>query len=398
MPPTSQQASINRRRQLAAALQEQSLAPIEMPNYPGANVHALSGLGKIGQALFAALGNRKLDREQAALDQQMASEKATQNAALANALKINPSLLSSSPDPMQQQLIAALVGSQMQGERDAASRAYQTGEREASQAYQTGEREASQYFRTGEREASQAFDLSKFQPKADYTIGNTRFSGETNQPIAAVQNEQNTTVNTPFELWFKNNPKGSYEDWIEASSKEGGQKPLTQTSEAALIDKLSKQWTAASKPAVELNRQLQLMDAGMAAARRGDLAQGAQAVLVTFQKILDPNSVVRDSEFDRSAAGQSIKDRVRGSLERLTVGGAGIPLDQLEKFATLAKEAARAQSTGWLDSVKKRIGNVANRYNLPKEAIFEDFDFGATGEAPATHRFNPATGKIEAIQ
>jgi hypothetical protein len=54
--------------------------------------------------------------------------------------------------------------------------------------------------------------------------------------------------------------------------------------EANVLNRLTSQWTAASKPAVELSRQAKLMDVGMDAARRGDLAQGAQAVLVVFQK------------------------------------------------------------------------------------------------------------------
>lgn len=150
-----------------------------------------------------------------------------------------------------------------------------------------------------------------------------------------------------------------------------GPRPMTQTAEAALITRLAKDWTAQSKPTRELERQVRIMDAGMDAVRRGDLSQGAQQVLVTFQKILDPPSVVRDSEFWRSANGQSMLNRVRGAMERLSKGGVGVTADELQKFAELARATAKAQQGSYLDRVKKRIGATADRYNIPQELIFE---------------------------
>ncbi len=172
----------------------------------------------------------------------------------------------------------------------------------------------------------------------------------------------------------------AYKAGLKPSGQTGGKKPLTETSEARLIGDLSKTWKAATTPAIELDRQVKMLDTGLNAARRGDMAQGAQVILVTFQKVLDPPSVVRESEYMRSASGQSLMNRVRGYLEQLQKGGAGISVAELEKFAKLAKEAATAQSKGYLDSEKKRIGKVADRYEIPHELIFQDFNFGSTEE------------------
>ena len=87
----------------------------------------------------------------------------------------------------------------------------------------------------------------------------------------------------------------------------------------------------------EVRHQASLMDAGMAEARKGNLNAGSQAVLVTFQKILDPTSVVRESEYARSPQGLSIIQRMEGFLPRLMQGGPGVPLPELEKFAQLAR-------------------------------------------------------------
>lgn len=173
---------------------------------------------------------------------------------------------------------------------------------------------------------------------------------------------------------------------------------LSPTSESNIVNRLTNQWAAAKKPAEELNRQAQLMKVGMEAARRGDMAQGSQAVLVTFQKILDPTSVVRESEYERSAAGQSLINRVRGAMERITQGGTGVRLEELEKFYTLAQEAVKAQTGAFLTSTRERIGRTADRYHIPREIVFEDLDVttgkGADATKPADYVFDPATGKL----
>lgn len=87
----------------------------------------------------------------------------------------------------------------------------------------------------------------------------------------------------------------------------------------------------------EVRHQHQLMEAGMTEARKGNLNAGSQAVLVTFQKILDPTSVVRESEYARSPQGLSIIQKMEGIIPRLTQGGPGVPIQELEKFAQLAK-------------------------------------------------------------
>ena len=158
-----------------------------------------------------------------------------------------------------------------------------------------------------------------------------------------------------------------------------GESGLSPSMEANVINRLTTQWTQASGPAKELSRQVALMKTGLDAARRGDLAQGAQAVLVTFQKILDPTSVVRESEYMRSAAGLNLLSRIQGAAEQLTKGGAGVPLADLERFAKLAEEAAEAQRR-YLPAIQERIGKTADRYNIPRELVFEDA--GAAGGGP----------------
>jgi len=68
-----------------------------------------------------------------------------------------------------------------------------------------------------------------------------------------------------------------------------------------------------------------------------DLNATTQAIITSFNKILDPSSVVRESEYARSPEGQSLLDNLAGRILKLQQGGAGLTKDSLREFVTLAK-------------------------------------------------------------
>lgn len=225
-------------------------------------------------------------------------------------------------------------------------------------------------------DGSESIQLVEDKPGATFT---SAAPVEKPEPLPSLQRETLLVNGKPTIVNF--NPKtGQYADLqgqpvqvapIPPKDPSSGPRGLTPNMESQVIGRLAKQWTEASKPARELGRQVKLMEVGLDNAKKGNMAQGGQAVLVTFQKILDPPSVVRESEYNRSAAGQSLKNRVQGAYERLIKGGPGVTYDELAKFAQLAREAAQAQQGGYLDSVKHRLGKTADRYNIPHELIYE---------------------------
>lgn len=174
----------------------------------------------------------------------------------------------------------------------------------------------------------------------------------------------------------------------------GGGGGLSPAAEATIIGRLTKDWQTVSQNSREMARQLGVMESGLAAAKRGDLAAGSQAVLVTFQKVLDPTSVVRESEYARSAAGQALMARIQGAAEQLQKGGAGVPVAELEKFASLAREFT-SKSQASIQATKERIGKTADRYKIPRDVIFEE-DASATGAGnpQPTHRWSPQGGIV----
>jgi hypothetical protein len=101
------------------------------------------------------------------------------------------------------------------------------------------------------------------------------------------------------------------------------------------------------------------------------MAAGSQAVLVTFQKILDPTSVVRESEYARSASGLSALNQIQGVFERMAQGGAGVPLQELERFAALADQLVANSGSG-LTGRRARLERTAQNYGLDPSLIFDD--------------------------
>jgi hypothetical protein len=63
-PYTAEQAALDRRRKLAEAMQQQAIAPIEMPNVAGAKVSPYQGLAKLLQGYIAGKNLEKTDTEQ----------------------------------------------------------------------------------------------------------------------------------------------------------------------------------------------------------------------------------------------------------------------------------------------------------------------------------------------
>lgn len=79
------------------------------------------------------------------------------------------------------------------------------------------------------------------------------------------------------------------------------------------------------------------------------MSGAAQGVLVTFQKILDPTSVVRESEYERSANDLSLEARSRAFLLRMSEGGT-VPLDVLQSFQAIAES--------WYDGQRGYVENA----------------------------------------
>jgi len=118
---------------------------------------------------------------------------------------------------------------------------------------------------------------------------------------------------------------------------------LTPTDKIKQEFSMSKTVDKATKDATDATRQIGIMESGYKEAVQAGLDgksnnAPSQAVLITFQKMLDPTSVVRESEYARSGDGQSVKQRMQGTIDKMLRGGAGVTQAELKNFYDLSQK------------------------------------------------------------
>jgi len=87
-----------------------------------------------------------------------------------------------------------------------------------------------------------------------------------------------------------------------------------------------------------------------------------QALIMTFNKILDPGSVVRESEFDRTGRSQGSVDAAKGWFQKLIEGGSGLTDDGRKavfKMSELISKGVRTDLFHKIDEFE-RIGRISN--------------------------------------
>ncbi|MBU0598929.1 CHAP domain-containing protein [Patescibacteria group bacterium] len=94
----------------------------------------------------------------------------------------------------------------------------------------------------------------------------------------------------------------------------------------------------------------------------------SQAVLIGFNKMLDPTSVVRESEYARSGEGQSLWNRISGTWDKLQQGGAGVSQAELQQFYNVSKQLLKGYEEQMMNFAR-RTETQANNYDLNLENI-----------------------------
>jgi hypothetical protein len=145
--------------------------------------------------------------------------------------------------------------------------------------------------------------------------------------------------------------------------------PLSTAQRYQATSDLSKQWTSASEAFRTMQQQFALMQTGLSRYDQDPIG-ASQAVLVTFQKVLDPTSVVRESEYARSPQGLSLLDWLQGKYEQYRAGGVGVPkpiLEQMVKTAEAFLSSENLKSS--LDNVRQRIYDTSVGYEIDPSMV-----------------------------
>ena len=138
----------------------------------------------------------------------------------------------------------------------------------------------------------------------------------------------------------------------------------------SMVRDLSSDWQKTTKPMQGLLDSSDRMNIGFDMANAGDMLAGSQAILISFNKLLDPGSVVRESEYARSATGQSALETLRGYATKLAEGGAGVTLAELESYKRFGEEVVRKALESTVAPERERITRLAGFAGVDPELIF----------------------------
>lgn len=195
---------------------------------------------------------------------------------------------------------------------------------------------------------------------------------------------------------------GSYDVLIpEGKSKED----LTYKQRVDLEMKIGNNFEKYAKEARGALRQTKIMEQSYQEAleniSEGEPVDAAgQGILVTFQKVLDPTSVVRESEYARSSSGLSLVNRIEGKYDQLKRGGPGITVEDLKQFVDLGQRFMKGYEGQMIDYAKRskiqseNYGlNIENILTPDVLEILEEAEAGELSELEQYYVDNPGQQK-----
>lgn len=164
---------------------------------------------------------------------------------------------------------------------------------------------------------------------------------------------------------------------------------LTPYQQFTATQSISKDTQARTANAREMSRQAALIDNSYNnIVNGGDKSLNTQAIVVAFNKILDPTSVVREGEYDRTAAGQSLLSRLEGKVQNIAQGGAGVTAATLLEASNIAKQyLAGAQQS--IAEQNARAEALAKQFGLNSDLVGTVAVPGIGNNVTSTQDTNP---------
>jgi hypothetical protein len=143
---------------------------------------------------------------------------------------------------------------------------------------------------------------------------------------------------------------------------------LTPYQQFTTTQALAKDTQARTEKAREMVRQAGIMETAYNNyVKGGDKNVATQAIIGTFNKVLDPTSVVREGEYDRTAKGQSLLGQIEGKARNIVEGGTITPAT-LKAAVDLTKEYLKgAQDT--IVTQNQRAEQMALQFGLNPEFV-----------------------------
>lgn len=402
-PYDPRQQALDRRRALAEALQQQAYQPLESPPVPGAKISPLEGFAQLAQAIVAQHQNRKLDKEQTSLHEQLDADRKAQIAAVL-AGDLQGAL--ASPDPAMQQIAMALQQQKARTEESDKDRMAAI-QRLAIQL--SGDRAEKDLDRTAR--AEELRQTQQFQASQNALDRGSRMD---------IENLKLSNAGTPEEKFINLKLR-------EAASQSGGS--LDPAKEAAIRTTARQEWTAAGREnnprmdelalqlkEIQISQAEQRLRDAQKAANSGelspkqlssvlslsnslkshpayvdmlDISTGIQGVesglsqkngfgditaINAFQRMVDPGATVRSEDVTLLQSASSLVQRVLSEypVEKLRTG-AKLPDAVREQLRKTAEDLYERRSRNYNDSVGTQYKALAESGGFDFALVGQDF-------------------------
>ena len=124
------------------------------------------------------------------------------------------------------------------------------------------------------------------------------------------------------------------------------------------------------KDYTEITQRFQMMQEAMEEAKTTkNFVAVDQALISTFNKITDPDSVVRESEYARTASDLSLLNRLKGKIAKLGEGGPGLTPEDRKAIVRLSKRFQAIAARKHRERLHEYRGYIAEYGLDPKKYI-----------------------------
>lgn len=143
------------------------------------------------------------------------------------------------------------------------------------------------------------------------------------------------------------------------------------------------------KDYVTVSTNVRSMDALLDSALSGDEENKValdQGLITFYNKLTDPASVVRESEYARTAQNVPLMNQIQGAIEKAKAGGAGLT-DKDRKALILAAKIIANERGKTFNSTLKEYAGLAGQYGFDPSLVtrgmqeHQDFDLGGESRA-----------------
>uniref|UniRef100_A0A6M3KYZ5 Uncharacterized protein n=1 Tax=viral metagenome TaxID=1070528 RepID=A0A6M3KYZ5_9ZZZZ len=113
-----------------------------------------------------------------------------------------------------------------------------------------------------------------------------------------------------------------------------------------------------------------------------------QAIITTFNKMTDPSSVVRESEYLRTASDLALWNRIKGKMQKFIGGGAALTQEDREAMFKMAGKFMKAAEKKYNERLKEYRSYMIN-YSVDPDTYLMPYGIKETGEIPPTQSTAP---------